>query len=105
MVRTKTEKSFFLLIRERDGQYPIPKYLGFFDFFAEEFIYRKKKKETKIFFFFSKMGICGSVEHTNSNETQSDDVEPDTRDKIDTVVVNWNMAGINENAYVLSFSK
>ena len=50
-------------------------------------------------------GLTKRGKHENSNETQSDDVEPDTRDKIDTVVVNWNMAGINENAYVLSFSK
>ena len=52
------------------------------------------------------MGLCGSVdEKTKNDESQSDeaDAKPDTRAKIDTVVVNWNMAGINENAYVFFF--
>ena len=56
------------------------------------------------------MGLCGSVdEKTKNDESQSKeaDAKPDTRAKIDTVVVNWNMAGINENAYVffLNFSQ
>ena len=52
------------------------------------------------------MGLCGSVdEKTKNDESQSDeaDAKQDTRAKIDTVVVNWNMAGINENAYVFFF--
>ena len=52
------------------------------------------------------MGLCGSVDDkTKNDESQSDEAhaKPDTRAKIDTVVVNWNMAGINENAYVFFF--
>lgn len=53
------------------------------------------------------MGLCGSSELGSSHS--DDDVEStikenvvkiDSRPKINAVVVNWNMAGINENAYV-----
>ena len=53
------------------------------------------------------MGLCGSVDDkTKNDESQSDEAhaKPDTRAKIDTVVVNWNMAGINENAYVVNMA-
>ena len=53
------------------------------------------------------MGLCGSVDDkTKNDESQSDEAhgKPDTRAKIDTVVVNWNMAGINENAYVVNMT-
>jgi hypothetical protein len=50
------------------------------------------------------MGLCGSVEDSGgSPKDDEDDVVIDDRPKIDTVVVNWNMAGINENAYVVTF--